>query len=108
MKKFQLFLVLSLLLLYSYAISSDAHKQERIVKEGTETEHIIFGFPGSEGTILYRKGYVLAHNNKKKVADWVSYHLTDEYLIKKVERTDDFRPDPDLPEGQRAELEDYR
>ena len=39
---------------------------------------------------------------------WVSYRLTKESLEGSVERTDDFRPDPDLPAGRRSELEDYR
>lgn len=77
-------------------------------ERGTVSEHVLFGYPGTEGTILNREGYVLCHNNKKKVADWASYHLTSEYLIKRTDRTDDFRPDLDLPEGQRSELEDYR
>lgn len=72
------------------------------------TEHILFGCPGTDGTMLYRKGYVLAHDNDKKVAIWVSYHLKDTYLVRNTGRTDDFRPDPDLPEGQRSELVDYR
>jgi endonuclease G len=73
----------------------------------SKSEHILYGYPGTKGTILYRKGYVLAHDNLKKVASWVSYHLTDAYLVQNVPRTDDFRPDPDLPKGQRAELVDY-
>jgi len=72
-----------------------------------KSEHIIYGYPGTKGTILFRKGYILDHDNTKKVASWVSYHLTDAYLVQNVPRTDDFRPDPDLPKGQRAELADY-
>jgi endonuclease G, mitochondrial len=72
------------------------------------SEHIIYGLPGTRETILYRKGYVLAHDNKKKVASWVSYHLTDAYLVQAVPRSNDFRPDLDLPKGQRSELVDYR
>lgn len=71
------------------------------------SEHIIYGYPSRTGTTLYRKGYVLDHDNNKKVATWVSYHLTDTYLVQNVKRTDDFRPDPDLPKGQRSELIDY-
>jgi endonuclease G len=71
-------------------------------------EHILYGYPGTKGTLLYRKGYVLGHDNSKKVASWVSYHLIDIYLVKNVPRSDDFRPDPDLPKGQRSELSDYR
>jgi len=70
-------------------------------------EHILYGYPGTEGILLYRKGYTLDHDNKKKVASWVSYHLVDSYLVQNVPRSDDFRPDPDLPKGQRSELKDY-
>jgi len=71
------------------------------------SEHILYGYPSTTGAILIRKGYVLDHDNNKKVATWVSYHLTDKYLIQNVKRTDDFRPDPDLSKGQRSELIDY-
>ena len=72
------------------------------------TEHILFGYPSTDGILLYRQGYALCHDNEKKVADWVSYHLVDDYLVKNAGRTDDFRPDPELPEGERSELKDYR
>ena len=72
------------------------------------SEHILYGYPSTTGTILVRKGYVLNHDNNKKVALWVSYHLTDKYLAPKVPRSNDFRPDPDLPKGPRSELKDYK
>jgi endonuclease G len=72
------------------------------------SEHVLYGYPSTTGTILVRKGYVLDHDNTKKVATWVSYHLTDAYLVPKVPRSNDFRPDLDLPVGQRAELKDYK
>ena len=78
------------------------------VKRADNNEHILFGYPGHEKIILYRKGYVLGYNPEKKVADWVSYHFTDAYCVKNIERTEDFRPDSDLLPGQRAELEDYK
>ena len=78
------------------------------VKRADNNEHILFGYPGHEKIILYRKGYVLGYNPDKKVADWVSYHFTDAYCVKNTGRTQDFRPDPDLPPGQRAELVDYK
>jgi len=37
----------------------------------------------------------------------VSYHLTAVLLAGSTERSDDFRPDSDLPEQHRAELKDY-
>jgi len=36
------------------------------------------------------------------------YHLTNEDLQGTAERSDDFRPDPELPVGKRAELIDYK
>jgi endonuclease G len=72
-----------------------------------KSEHILYGFPGTKGTILYRRGYVLDYDTQTKVASWVSYHLTNAYLVQNSPRTNDFRPDPDLPKGQRSELADY-
>lgn len=83
--------------------TASAHFEKSLLS----TEHILYGYPSTTGTILYRKGYVLDYDSTKKVALWVSYHLTDKYLVQNVERTDDFRPDPDLPKGQRSELIDY-
>lgn len=77
-------------------------------KRTDANEHILFGYPGNEKIILYRRGYVLGYNPDKKNADWVSYHFTDAYCVKNTGRTQDFRPDPDLPPGQRAELVDYK
>ena len=77
------------------------------VKRADNNEHIFFGYPGHEKIILYRKGYVLGYNSDKKIADWVSYHFTDTYCVKNTKRKNDFRPDPDLQSGQRAELVDY-
>ncbi len=78
------------------------------VKRADNNEHIFFGYPGHEKIILQRRGYVLGYNPEKKIADWVSYHFTDAYCVKNIGRTEDFRPDPDLPPEQRAELEDYK
>lgn len=87
--------------------SSNAVLSARVIRVD-DNEHILFGYPGHEKIVLYRKGYVLGYNPDKKIADWVSYHFTDAYCVKNVERTDDFRADPDLSVGQRAELEDYK
>jgi hypothetical protein len=70
-------------------------------------EHVMFGYPSSE-RILERQAYVLSHDDDKKVARWVSYHLTDEYLVENAIRSDKFKADPDIPKGKRAELEDYK
>ena len=52
------------------------------VKRADTSEHILFGYPGHEKIILYRRGYALGYNPDKKVADWVSYHFTDAYCVK--------------------------
>lgn len=72
------------------------------------SEHILFGFPGTDCQILHRRGYVLCHDDDTKVADWASYHLSAGYLVPTVTRTDDFCADPDLSAGARSELSDYR
>ena len=70
-------------------------------------QHVMFGYPSSE-RILERQAYMLSHDDDKKVARWVSYHLTDEYLVENAERSDKFKADPEIPIGKRAELEDYK
>lgn len=70
-------------------------------------ENVMFGYPSTE-RILERQAYVLSHDDSKKVARWVSYHLTSEYLKVNAVRSDKFKADPDIPVGKRAELEDYK
>lgn len=76
-------------------------------------EHNPFGLPqaarpGSR-TLIIRKGYTLSHNNTDLIADWVSYRLTRDYVDGPEKRPGEsaFKPDPLLPEGQRAERSDY-
>ncbi len=71
-------------------------------------EHLYWGFPPIDGQLIIREGYALLHDGNKKVPLWVSYHLTKEDLEGTTGRTDNFRPDPKLPEGKRAELSDYK
>jgi len=75
--------------------------------EGCE-EHVRFGAPSYDPVLLCRVGYALSYNAQRKVPDWVAYHLTPEKVSAQLNRTDDFRADSDLPEGERAELTDYR
>jgi endonuclease G len=57
---------------------------------------------------LCRKGYVLAHNSKHHVPDWVLEVLTPERFEGDADRKrSKFDADPDLPPGERAELADY-
>jgi endonuclease G len=72
------------------------------------SEHIFFGYPSTDCDLLVRTGYVLCYDEKTKVADWASYHMTNEYFAFHVKRSNDFRPDPDVPAGKRSELRDYK
>lgn len=71
-------------------------------------EFLEYGLPSSSGTLLCRTGFALAHDEAKKSPKWVAQRMTTERLVPKVARNDRFIPDPDLPKGQRAELDDYR
>jgi len=71
-------------------------------------EHVKYGVPSHSQVLLCRLGYALSHDGDKKVPIWVAYHLTKEHMAGTHPRSDDFRPDPDLEPGQRAELADYK
>jgi endonuclease G, mitochondrial len=71
-------------------------------------EYSRLGLPGKQGDFLCRKGHLLAHDATKKTPLWVIEHLTTEKAQGNLPRYDKFQPDPDLKEGERAELSDYR
>ena len=71
-------------------------------------DQIRYGAPGQSGILLCRQGYLLDYNAARKTPDWVGYHLTPAKVHGTARRSNDFRPDPDLPIGQRAELADYK
>lgn len=71
-------------------------------------EYSKLGIPGNQGELLCRKGYLLAHSPEHKTPIWVIEHLTAEKAQGSIPRYNKFRPDPDLKEGERAELSDYK
>ena len=71
-------------------------------------EHVGLGAPGGGGIALCRLGFALSFNGQNKVADWTSARLTAARLVKRAKRSNDFRVDPDLAPGFRANLSDYR
>jgi endonuclease G len=71
-------------------------------------EYAKLGIPGKEGALLCRKGYLLAHDPDHKTPLWVAEHLTYEKADASLARTNNFQADPDLEEGERAELADYK
>src|SRR5262245_13167622 len=66
------------------------------------------GIPGKSGTPLCRKGYALSHDPARKTPIWVAEYLDKSKASGKLDRSDNFKPDPDLPVGDRAELADYK
>ncbi|TAJ34420.1 MAG: DNA/RNA non-specific endonuclease [Nitrospirae bacterium] len=71
-------------------------------------EYTKMGIPSEQGTPLCRKGYALAYNPENKTPDWVAEHLTKDKASAHMGRKNYFAPDPDLPQGARAELVDYK
>jgi len=59
-------------------------------------------------TPLCRAAYVVLHDDTKLVPDFVSWQLTAEHAVGCASRVNSFAPDPDLPQGHRAELVDYK
>lgn len=59
-------------------------------------------------TTVFRDGYVLQHSGMDKIPLWVCEHVTRDEISGSLPRKDAFKADPECPEGQRAELEDYR
>lgn len=71
-------------------------------------QNLYWGIAGDTGTILDKRYFVINHNNDMKVPYWVAYHLTFKNLKGSTRRTNDFKPDPELPMGSRSELDDYK
>ena len=89
------------LLLLSVPLSLCAYELNKSV-------HIRFGMPSKNGAIFNKSGFILLHSNKKKVPLWVSYRLEKEDLENPVKLMRDYRPEPKLKKGRRAELSDYK
>lgn len=57
--------------------------------------------------LMRKKAFIVSYNVDSKIANWVSYNLTDNHLDGSVKRTDDFREDLSVP-SPRATIDDYR
>ena len=72
-------------------------------------EYTKTGIPGQNGELLCRTGYLLAYSQDNKTPFWVIEHLTaDKARSNVVQRYNNFKADPDLKRGKRAELSDYK
>jgi len=73
-----------------------------------DNSNVQYGIISSKGIILDKTYFVINHNNAWKIPYWVAYYVSSSNLQGTANRTNDFKPDPELPVGSRAELEDYR
>lgn len=70
--------------------------------------NLFWGIAGPRGTILDKGYFVINENDSWKIPYWVGYYTSASLLAGETQRTDDFRPDPELPKGKRSELADYK
>lgn len=89
--------------LLAYFAEEEKEKTGDYYKDGT---HVSWGISGKQGSILDREYFVINHNNIWKIPYWVAYYLSRDNLEDNQKRTNDYRPDKDLPEGSRSELVD--
>jgi endonuclease G, mitochondrial len=71
-------------------------------------QNLQWGIAGPKGTILDKEFFIINHNDGWKIPYWVAYYASQQLLEGDTKRTQDFRPDLQLPPGNRSELEDYR
>lgn len=78
--------------------------------EDTSTcnSHLRTGTPKGSDQILCRDGFAIGYNYQYKVANWVSYKVTEESVNEYFPRSDDFQPDSEIPSIYRAQLADYK
>ena len=57
--------------------------------------------------ILNRMNYTVSFNEKTKMPNWVAWTISADELVERESRTDDFQPDPALPEHLAVTTGDY-
>jgi endonuclease G len=71
-------------------------------------DNLKFGQPACSARVLDKDYFVVCYDATHKIPAWVGYALTkEEALNKATSRTGEFRADPSLPKGGRAENADY-
>lgn len=73
-------------------------------EDDPESQHLILGNPTNASTnladednfLILKKQFALSYNNRKHIANWVSWELSKTWLGT-TPRQDDFRPDTSLP-----------
>jgi hypothetical protein len=70
-------------------------------------EELALPYCGDPFAIQYYTGFALLYSEEHEQPAWVAYLLTDDEVLGILERSDNFREDPQIPTGS-ASLEDYR
>lgn len=84
-------------------VASDSQSQSQS-QAPVSNPHLKFGNPSSANQttlnnyLIQKPQYVLSYNCSQGIPNWVSWQLNRSWLGS-VDRTNDFRPDPDLPNG---------
>jgi len=70
--------------------------------------HLDVGKPGGADVVLEREGYAVGYSKRHHQAKWVQYRLKKNQVLstQKVDRSNDFRPDPELPSSA-SDMKDY-
>ena len=70
-------------------------------------KHLDQGVPSESDQVLCRDGYAVGYNYQMKVADWVSYHITEDSVNLYYKRSNYFKTDYEIPSPYRATASDY-
>lgn len=87
------------------AVSNQSTQTNRIHID--KTSRVELPKTDESALLLHRRGYVVKYNPENKIPDWVAWKLCSEHLGGTAKRTDNFLPDPDLPEVFRSYHADY-
>ena len=89
----------------------DIGTEEPAVPSADDDSNTLLGFPSNavsgESQIIEHEAYTLLYDYDTLLPVWVSWHL-DADDIGNLERKDNFRPDPLLPEAYQVDTDDYK
>jgi endonuclease G len=97
-------------ILFAFSVSAAAQSQDPPLPIEQCVAQIPYGQPvvkKHDTAVICRKAYLLEHDNKAKIPQWVSYTLKPENATGCEKRMSVFKSDRSLPADKRAELKDY-
>jgi endonuclease G len=101
-------ILLSFILAISFSANAQSQSAPLDIKQCAA--QIPFGQPKGlkqDTTLICRKAYLLEHDNKAKIPQWVAYVLTPAHAIGCEKRLNAFKSDRSLPADKRSEVKDY-